>query len=312
MSNCYIFDLMPEILNRTYYSLLRFAFFLTLFTTGCSMSAQTKRALIFGISEYPQTKDNAWGIIHGSNDADIISSVLTRQGFETLKICNKSATAKRIRKELNKLSASCRPGDLVYIHFSCHGQPFEDINGDEEDGWDESIVPYDAQMVYKKYVYEGQNHITDDELNVYFQQIRKAIGTKGFICVVIDACHAGGSSRGEDDMEEDEVYERGTKKGFSSKGKDYRPRINAKSNFAIPQIKGVADITILEACRSYQSNYEIKESGKYFGPLTYYVGQVLSKQQLSRRLDWVMEVKKLMNSDSRLTRQNMVYETTIK
>jgi hypothetical protein len=32
------------------------------------------------------------------------------------------------------------PGDIIYLHFSCHGQPFEDMNGDEADGWDESYL----------------------------------------------------------------------------------------------------------------------------------------------------------------------------
>ena len=121
-----------------------------------SMTAQTKRALVIGISEYEKSNDNAWGAIHGANDADLIISVLKNQGFKSTKISDKAATAKRIRKGLSDLVASCKSGDIVYLHFSCHGQPFEDIDGDEEDGWDESIVPYDAQMVYKKKAYEGQ------------------------------------------------------------------------------------------------------------------------------------------------------------
>ena len=168
------------------------------------ITAQTKRALIVGISEYIQSSNDAWGTIHGANDADLIVPVLKKQGFRTIKISNKAATAKRIRKGLDDLVASCKSGDNVYLHFSCHGQPYEDINGDEEDGWDESIVPYDALMVFQKGKYEGANHITDDELNSYFKELRSKVGKKGLVCVVIDACHAGGASRGEDDMEEDE------------------------------------------------------------------------------------------------------------
>ena len=63
------------------------------------------------------------------------------------------------------LIASSRKGGMVYLHFSCQGQPFEDLNGDEEDRWDKSIIPYDAmmeEMEYRKEQYEGVNHITDD------------------------------------------------------------------------------------------------------------------------------------------------------
>ena len=52
-----------------------------------------------------------------------------------------------------------KKGDIVYLHFSTHGQPVEDQNGDEEDGWDESIVPIDAYKIYKKGIYEGKNHL---------------------------------------------------------------------------------------------------------------------------------------------------------
>lgn len=127
-------------------------------------TAQTKRALVVGISEYQQTNDHAWSPIHGSNDADLIIPILKKQGFKATKICDKAATANRVRKELNSLITSCGTGDVVYLHFSCHGQPFEDLDGDEEDGWDESLIPFDAQMKYQKGIYEGGNHITDDEL----------------------------------------------------------------------------------------------------------------------------------------------------
>ena len=112
--------------------------------------------------------------------------------------------------------------------------------------------------------------------------------------------------------DEDEFFVRGTKKGFSPRGREFRPRINSRGNFQIPQETGMANIVIIEACRSYQSNYEIKQSGYYYGPLSYYVCQVLKRKNISANMDWVLEVKKMMDSDRRLTRQNMVYETSLK
>ena len=277
-----------------------------------SISAQTKRALVIGISDYPKIGENAWGAIHGANDAELMTPVLNKQGFKTVKICDKEATAKRIRNELNNLVSSSRAGDIVYIHFSCHGQPYEDLNGDEEDGWDESLVPYDAIKVYEKRKYEGTNHITDDELSTYLLRLRRAVGVKGFVSVVIDACHAGGASRGEEesDDEDSEIFVRGTKKAFSPNGKVFRPRINTKGHFKISQAPKLSDIIVLEACRSYQSNYEIKQSGHYYGPLSYYVSQVLAYKAVSADIEWVLEVKRKM--DERLTRQNMVYESSLK
>lgn len=283
---------------------------IVLFVFG-PMSAQTKRALVIGISEYAKQGNNSWSSIHGANDADLLIPVLKAQGFKTTKVCNKSAIATKIRREISRLTDSSMPGDIVYLHFSCHGQPFEDMNGDEEDGWDESIVPYDAQMVYEKGKYEGANHITDDELHLCFQKLRSKVGPSGLVCVVIDACHAGNTYMGDEEDEEESFY-RGTKKGFSPHGNSFHPRINVKSNFPISKSTAQSDIIILEACRSYQSNYEIKESGKYYGPLTYYICQVLATQKLSASTGWILDVKKKMDADGRLTRQNMVYESSIK
>lgn len=301
-------------LSKEIYIYIKVTIICLFFFSSEALSAQTKRALVVGISQYQQLGENSWAIIHGANDAELITPVLRKHGFNITKICNKAASANRIRKEITNMIASCRKGDIVYLHFSCHGQPFEDLNGDEEDGWDESIIPYDALMVYSKGKYEGANHITDDELNFYFRKLRKAVGATGFVCIVIDACHAGGASRGDDEMDEDEeeIFVRGTKRGFSPRGKDFRPRISSKGNYKIEQEAGLANILILEACRSYQSNYEIKQSGNYFGPLSYYVCQVLTRKNISANLDWVLEVKKMMDCDRRLSRQNMVYETSFK
>ena len=275
------------------------------------VSAQTKRALIIGISEYAQNGENSWGAIHGANDAELIAPILKKQGFKITKVCNKAATAKRIRQEITKLINACNRGDIVYLHFSGHGQPFEDLNGDETDGWDEALIPYDAQRVYAKGKYEGANHITDDELHIYFQNLMSKVGPSGLVCAVIDACHAGNTYMG-DEEDEEEVFLRGTKKGFSPHAKEYHPRINAKGRFQITKGANQGDVIVLEACRSYQSNYEIKQNGKYYGPLSYYVGKVFTKQKLTASTGWVDEVNREMKANSSLTRQNMVYETTLK
>lgn len=290
--------------------------FLVLFVLPISMEAQTKRALLIGISDYGttggNTRDGQWENIHGANDVGLLAPTLQKKGFKVTKVTNKAATSQRIRKEIKKLIGQCRSGDIVYLHFSGHGQPFEDMNGDEEDGWDESFVPVDAPMLYRKGSYEGKNHLLDDDMYSYFQQIRKAIGSKGYLCVVIDACHAGGSSRGDELEEDEEPICRGTKKAFSPSGKVYRPRVNTNGRFTITTGKNLGNITILEACRSYQSNYEIKQNGNYYGPLSYYVNQALQSNPIAPNLNLVNDVKRRMDGDRRLTRQNMVYETSLK
>ena len=274
-----------------------------------SVSAQTKRAFLVGISEYPQSGENSWNIIHGANDVEIITKTLKTQSFKITSLTNKAATARNIRKGLNDLVSSCKSGEMVYLHFSCHGQPFEDLDGDEEDGWDEALIPFDARKIYVKGIYEGKNHITDDELNGYLKSIRSKVGLQGFVYVIIDACHAGSSYRGED--EGDGIIIRGTDKGFSATNKQYIPRIDKRGKIKIDKSANLANICILEACRSYQVNTEIEEDGKYYGPLSFYVNMTLQNTKLSNNASWVNKVTSLLNQDVRLVRQNVVIETSL-
>lgn len=267
--------------------------------------AQNKRALLVGISDYQcVNKYSGWNNIHGKNDVDMICPTLENNGFYVSCIYDKEATKTGISTALNMLVSQCMQEDIVYLHFSTHGQPFEDINGDEDDGWDESIVPVDAPIEYTKGKYEGENHLIDDELHDYCTKIRKAIGTNGMLYVVIDACHAGKASMG---IEEDVV--RGTKAGFTRNGKYYRPQKLEKSNYYnIPFSPSLGKVVFIEACRSYQVNKEIVECGKYFGALSYYINQVLSNCKLTKDTNWIGAVKDMMSKDPRLANQNMVIE----
>lgn len=295
---------------------IKYSFLVTLLILFCSFSkdifSQNKRALLIGISNYEHA-NSGWQNIHGANDANLLCTTLKSKGFSIVKICNKNATAKRIRNEFTSLISKCKSGDYIYLHFSGHGQPFEDMNGDEDDGWDESIVPYDALMNYQRGQYEGSSHITDDELSSIIRKLRIKVGTKGFVFVVIDACHAGGSSRGdEEELTEEEMFSRGTKIGFSPHGKVYRPRVNRNGYFIIQSENGLSNVIIIEACRSYQSNYEIKENGNYYGPLSFYLNKVLQSINISVSNEIPLRVKNMMDADRRLVRQNMVYESSIK
>lgn len=274
-----------------------------------SASAMTKRALLIGLSDYPKYKQTQldWHNIHGANDVALIGGTLKKQGFTVTALTNKQATAQAIRKAFARLSKQTKAGDLVYVHFSGHGQPFEDRNGDEADGWDEAIVPYNAGQHYIDNVYDGRNHIIDDELNIYITNIRKKAGVKGFVYVVLDACHMGDASRGDED-DEDSVYVRGSNVGFSRSGKPFIPRIDARPVIKVPGGTNMSPTCYLEACRSYQTNTEIKEGKQYYGPLSYYINKVLSRSKLNMNTAWIDNVRKLMNADRRLVKQNMVVE----
>ena len=173
-------------------------FVVTLFVSTNIVEAQQKRALLIGISDYGNAREDPdkWSNISGANDVKLLTPLFKEQGFAVASLVDAEATHSAIIKALNKLTKRCKKGDLVYLHFSMHGQPIEDLDGDEKDGWDEALIPVDAQMRYKQGVYEGDKHLLDDTLEEYFNKIRSKLGAKGQLYVVLDACHSGTASRG--------------------------------------------------------------------------------------------------------------------
>mgnify|MGYP002620101860 CR=1 FL=1 len=272
--------------------------------SGSSLFAQQKVALLIGISDYHAVdQKTGWDDIHGVNDVKLLSPVLKSQGFSVDHLTDADATYDNIVKQLKSLAKKVNRGSVVYIHFSTHGQPFEDINHDETDGWDESIVPVDARMEYKKGVYEGAKHLLDDELNTYTEAIRVKVGPAGRLYVVVDACHAGKASRGF----YDEVI-RGTKQGFSPNGLYYKPKRESETHYDISYSANKAPVVYLEACKSTQYNSEIKKDGTYYGALSYYIYQVVSKHAIGVDASWVYKVQELMRQDNSLQDQDMVIE----
>lgn len=282
---------------------------------ACSQPAWagSRRALLIGVSSYPAHKHAQldWNNIHGANDVALVAATLKRQGFAVDVLTNRHATARAIRKALARLASQTRPGDLVYIHFSGHGQPYEDMNNDESDGWDEAIVPYDAGRLYIKGVYEGRNHIIDDEMSRYITRVRERAGRRGFVYFVLDACHIGGYSRGQDPSA-DSIVVRGAHTGFSPSGKPYVPVIDKRPLVRMTRGKNMAGACYLEACRAYQVNHELRVGGTFYGALSYYVDQVLRRHRLTADCSWVSQVGKAMGADRRLVNQNMVVERSVR
>lgn len=228
--------------------------------------AQTKRALIVGIGDYPV--ESGWCKIHGDKDVSLIANALTQRGFSPNNIkclINENATKKNILKSFNLLIKQAQQNDFLYIHFSMHGQQIIDVDGDEADGLDEAIIPFDAKKTYSKGVYEGKNHLIDDELFKYLTSLREKVGKFGSILVVMDACHSGDATRGKsNDM--DSIVIRGTSDIFYA--------IPEKSY--VPHPLKPLEWVVISATQSYENNYEYKLYGEYFGSLSYAIKLVLN------------------------------------
>ena len=267
-----------------------------------SVTAQTKRALVIGLGEQ---QDKAWNKINGDKDVPFVQAMLKNAGFKSVKtLVNRQATKTGIVGAFKRMTASCKHGDVVYIHYSGHGQQMTDVHNDERDGLDECWIPYDACRKVSA-TYHGEKHLTDDELNVYLNAIRNKIGAKGKLLVVIDACHSGDGTRGEDDeivrgvedtLVVDSQNARGLYETFEAI-KSFFVGDNGKGNFINTKAKPLAERWItISACRSDQVNIEMKSPA--VGKLTYALWKELKNSDKVNNGEFMRRIRKFVNRNT--------------
>ena len=251
--------------NRMY---LRYHLSVCLWMIASIAWAQTNRALLVSISRYPD--ESGWEEIHAANDVLLVRSLLGNCGYrdkDIATLADAQATKQNIIRSLQNLYDATQPGDHVHLHFSCHGQQMMDDNGDEEDGLDEALIPYDALFWYLPGEYEGENHLRDDELGEWIRRLRRKAGGQGHITVVLDACHSGTGNR----LPEADDYIRGT--GYIFAPDDYVPTPGKHQELSLPlkPETGLAPAAVFSACLAEETNFEHFDAhrSRYYGLLTF-------------------------------------------
>lgn len=265
---------------------LMLSLFTLLFTISLA-NAQKKHALIFAIGEYPE--DGGWGKISSAQDVGYIKNTLLKQGFPATAIqivSDSAATKAGIQNALKNLIATVAPKDVVVIHFSSHGEQVADDDGDEADGYDETIVSFDAKLSTNKdaiargsvskqeYEKLQANYFRDDEFGKYIQQIRTKLGKEGDVVVIMDNCHSGTGTRGAAKV-------RGGKGALKPDG--YNPALKKQAGDEVfrenTASRGseadLATYVVISAALASELNYETTgEDNVSMGSLTYAFSKV--------------------------------------
>ena len=116
------------------------------------------------------------------NDAKDWEQFFGNHGFITKSLHDEEATLKRILESIQEIVQDAVSGDVVAIQYSGHGTSVPDTSGDEEDGDDEALVPFD---------YETNGSLVDDDIGPVLDMAPKGVA----ISLFFDCCCSGGSTR---------------------------------------------------------------------------------------------------------------------
>ncbi|GBC07580.1 hypothetical protein RclHR1_07540018 [Rhizophagus clarus] len=245
-----------------------------------------KRALLIGIN-YFGTPFELKGCI---NDVDNIKNflielynfrkedmvILTDDQTDPKNIPNKE----NILKAMRWLVHDARPNDSFFFHYSGHGGQAPDLDGDEDDGYDETIMPLDFQK-------NGQ--IIDDTMHdIMVRPLPPGVR----LTAIFDSCHSGTAldlpyiysthgkvkepnllSEGSNAiMNAGMSYLRGDfggiKTSLISLGKKATSgkSISAKNKI---QKSSPADVIMLSGCKDGQTSADTNEAGVNTGAMSY-------------------------------------------
>jgi len=143
----------------------------------------TCRAVVIGINYVGQS-----GELSGChNDVNnMMGYLIEKYGFQKENITilmddgeHEEPTRDNIMNAFKNLVSKSEKGDVCFVHFAGHGVRLRDDNGDEEDGYDEALVPLD-------YVHAGK--IRDDDI---FSTLVGPMPAGVTLTCLMDCCYSG-------------------------------------------------------------------------------------------------------------------------
>jgi len=232
-----------------------------------------KLALCCGIN-YVGTGSDLAGCV---NDAADWEYALIQRGYEVSKLLERDATATAIMENLARLIERLTYGDILVFTFSGHGSWVPDESGDEPDGRDEIICPYD--------ITEGV-WITDDQIAEVLKH------TKGARVIMIsDSCHSGSVSRMSTALKPNP---RGQKVRFLPPSAFMNERdisdVRGFSNARASKPVGSSASVLLSGCRDREFSYDAWFGDRANGAFTRAALDALGESPATYR-DWHKKIR---------------------
>lgn len=243
-----------------------------------SNNNSSKRALLIGINKYPKLAPR-YQLSGCVNDVKLMANTLTNNfGFpkENVKLLrDEEATREGILKAMDELVDCTGENDVVVVHYSGHGSQRTDLEGDEPDKKDETIVPSDSGRQPNP-----NRDISDDEIYLWLLRLTK---NTDYVTLIFDCCHSGTITRDS----------------FGAKERRVEPDLRTAEEMGLKPVElghaGSASrdlgpsgwlplskrYVLIAGCHDSESSFEYtvhqNGSSEDYGALTYFLNQELVK-----------------------------------
>jgi hypothetical protein len=239
-----------------------------------SASAEPQKwALLIGIDGYPHVRP-----LNGCvNDVKAMHQILTGAfkfpGENVTELTDEAATRDGILTAFKDLVGRVSKGDIVVVHYSGHGSQMPDREGDEPDGKDETILPYDTGRAAP---FDNRD-ITDDEIYLWLKDLTEKTTA---ITLIFDCCHSGTIVR--DPFGEGVRWIEPETRPLSELPPSPIP-LSARGLFAGGRDPGPSGwlplgerYVLIAGCSRDERSFEIEESGVKHGALTFFLSRELA------------------------------------
>ena len=140
-------------------------------------------ALLVGLKSVDPASYNGWDGTGGcwgcELDVDNVERILKSLDYDTKLLKTADATRNRILSSLYRAADNLVADDIFVFYYSGHGGQQPDLNGDELDGKDETLVAYDREVI-------------DDKIHYALTRFKAGVR----IVMISDSCNSGTNYRG--------------------------------------------------------------------------------------------------------------------
>lgn len=142
--------------------------------------ARVWKGLYFGLTNVDPSAYGGWGgDCPGCDlDASRMSRKLIDHDVFSVEYYNQAATKSSVIWNMIRTAQELSPGDIMLVFISCHGGQEPDLDGDEEDGFDETICLWDGQLL-------------DDDIRDAINEVPKGVN----VFFITDTCNSGTNYR---------------------------------------------------------------------------------------------------------------------